>query len=690
MHTGVPTGCDPPPLPKERCSKSKSSGGGITCKRSDSCAPISGGRSALDRRNSSCKVILFRMRSYTSAARLTAWPLIRSNSSPAWHPRQGGDPEMTSTLPLPEAATALAPPLEEEATTGACSHIGLSTKASSSGTCSAQRPPSSMQPVNAAPSSASTGGAGEVVSSNTARPSASSGMSSSVSSSSALTAAAAAPKPPPPPPPAVAPIVAEEAAPAAAAQGEATKGGGGRKKAKDAPAAPALPPGVAPAGTPPQEKGRCTYFVAGKGRYCRFHASPGGERCGAHLAEPEDDQQRVPCPLDGGHTVYKNRLAQHLKICSKKRQDEILVRQPFFKKGVNGGGGAQAELDQEDRQLEAEVDGSLAGLDLQDTFLVRLAAAFPRAVAEVLGPSVDPEELLARSVVATAGNLAHAEKHEAQNLALTAMISERGLLEGDPVVVEYGCGRAGLATAVLAEKPGIRCVLVDRDAPRNKMEHRQEHRGERVLRLRLDIADFDLAALLQAPLDPAALPRAADFKGEALQVSSTTDANGNSGPAERLEELWKAAAALQAAAPWPPSRLLACAKHLCGGATDIALRSLQGRPGGVEASVCIATCCHHRCDSVSYLNVPFLQRLGLCEAEGEFARLASLAGWAVGGRGDVRAKRHIGMMAKRILDLGRVAWLREAMGLKDAALAEYIGKEVTPENIAIVASGARS
>mmetsp|Transcript_161432 Transcript_161432/g.512966 ORF Transcript_161432/g.512966 Transcript_161432/m.512966 type:complete len:298 (+) Transcript_161432:344-1237(+) len=213
MHTGVPTGCDPPPLPKERCSKSKSSGGGITCKRSDSCAPISGGRSALDRRNSSCKVILFRMRSYTSAARLTAWPLIRSNSSPAWHPRQGGDPEMTSTLPLPEAATALAPPLEEEATTGACSHIGLSTKASSSGTCSAQRPPSSMQPVNAAPSSASTGGAGEVVSSNTARPSASSGMSSSVSSSSALTAAAAAPKPPPPPPPAPpTPVAAAKAA----------------------------------------------------------------------------------------------------------------------------------------------------------------------------------------------------------------------------------------------------------------------------------------------------------------------------------------------------------------------------------------------------------------------------------------------------------------------------------------------
>lgn len=401
--------------------------------------------------------------------------------------------------------------------------------------------------------------------------------------------------------------------------------------------------------------------------------------------------------MDRGHTVYAHRLAQHLKICSKRRQEEILVRQPFYRKAVNCEGpgrpaetfGDQAELDGAEAPsgAPAEPAGEAGEADAaaREALVRWLGEAFPRAVAEVLGASTDAEALLERSVVATPGNIAHAEKHEAQNTALTALVTARRLARDDPLVVEYGCGRAGLATALLAEQSGLRCVLLDRDSRRHKMENREEVRGQHTLRLRVDIADFDLAALLGPPLEPASLPRAADLRGEALEVSAAVE--GHLGPAERLEELWKAAASLQSASSWPPRRLLACAKHLCGAATDIALRSLRGRPAGVAASVCIATCCHHRCDAASYINMPFLLRLGLGDAEQDFAQLASLAGWAVGGRGDVREKRRTGMMVKRILDLGRVAWLRETMGLGDANFAEYIGKEVTPENIAIIAGG---
>lgn len=393
-------------------------------------------------------------------------------------------------------------------------------------------------------------------------------------------------------------------------------------------------------------------------------------------------------------------MKQHLKQCSKRRQDEILVRQPFYRKGVNLGGSgdlaseagpAEGLPGASDAVVEpAAAESAPGGGDgaALASLLERLAVAYPRAVAEVLGASTDAEELLQRSVLAAAGNVAHAEKHEVQNAALTDLIMEWGLAGSEALVVEYGCGRAGLAASVLARRPGLRCVLVDRDARRHKMENRQAHRAEAVLRLRLDISDFDLEALVaREPLAAReTLPSAADFSGEALRTASShCNGSGHLGPAERLEELWKAAAALQVP-PWPPGRLLACAKHLCGGATDIALRSLVGR-GAAAAAVCIATCCHHRCDDVSYVNLPFLQGFGLCESGGEFARLASLAGWAVGGRGDVVEKRRIGMMAKRMLDLGRVAWLREALGLQDASLAEYIEKDVTPENIAIIAGG---
>merc|ERR1712048_991322 len=187
-----------------------------------------------------------------------------------------------------------------------------------------------------------------------------------------------------------------------------------------------------------------------------------------------------------------------------------------------------------------------------------------------------------------------------------------------------------------------------------------------------------------APLDATTLPSAADFVTESLSLCTSNDGY-HLGPAERLEELWKAAACLQAP-PWPPSKVLACAKHLCGGATDVALRTLQGQKNNAVA-VCVATCCHHRCDANSYVNFSFLQELGLCETSEEFAQFVTTAGWAVGGHGGARnlEKRKVGMMAKRILDLGRVAWLQGKLGLCDATLVSYICKDVTPENIAIVA-----
>merc|ERR1712110_591298 len=129
-------------------------------------------------------------------------------------------------------------------------------------------------------------------------------------------------------------------------------------------------------------------------------------------------------------------------------------------------------------------------------------------------------------------------------------------------------------------------------------------------------ADFNFSTFIGAPLEEAKLPKASDFAQYGIHPSEATT-NGNEddlwkkGPAERLEELYKEAAALQARS-WPPSKVLACAKHLCGGATDATLRTLQGQRNGARVSVCVATCCHHRCDAGSYVNLNFLTDLGVC------------------------------------------------------------------------------
>lgn len=54
-------------------------------------------------------------------------------------------------------------------------------------------------------------------------------------------------------------------------------------------------------------------------------------------------------------------------------------------------------------------------------------------------------------------------------------------------------------------------------------------------------------------------------------------------------------------------RLIAIAKHLCGGATDLALTSMSQQDNETTFGVSIATCCHHCCDSRTYVNMPYLR-----------------------------------------------------------------------------------
>ena len=104
------------------------------------------------------------------------------------------------------------------------------------------------------------------------------------------------------------------------------------------------------------------------------------------------------------------------------------------------------------------------------------------------------------------------------------------------------------------------------------------------------------------------------------------------------------------------------AKHLCGCATDFALRSIvdaakaasstaggdtaeseaagggrgeggvSGTDGGEAArdalmrAIAIATCCHHRCTWDAYVSRPFMQRHGI--DRDDFALLTLLSSWA--------------------------------------------------------------
>ncbi|RQX67472.1 methyltransferase TRM13 [Toxoplasma gondii CAST] len=156
----------------------------------------------------------------------------------------------------------------------------------------------------------------------------------------------------------------------------------------------------------------------------------------------------------------------------------------------------------------------------------------------------------------------------------------------------------------------------------------------------------------------------------------------------------------------PAQRVLGVAKHLCGGGTDVALRcfvrcrrafftrdsGMQREDAGASGSkstgvssevslcLCIAPCCHHRCDEQSFVGLEVLRRLGF--ADNEFARLAAATGWATGACG---VKQRTGSLIKRLFDLCRLIWLREE-GFQSATIRKFASSSCSPENFVILAS----
>ena len=75
----------------------------------------------------------------------------------------------------------------------------------------------------------------------------------------------------------------------------------------------------------------------------------------------------------------------------------------------------------------------------------------------------------------------------------------------------------------------------------------------------------------------------------------------------------------------PTADVIYVSKHLCGVATDLALKSMTSSVSGV----CIATCCHHRCVWEDYVGKQTFIKLGFMPSE--FSMITKLSSWACCG-----------------------------------------------------------
>jgi tRNA:m4X modification enzyme len=353
----------------------------------------------------------------------------------------------------------------------------------------------------------------------------------------------------------------------------------------------------------------------------------------------------IAAAVNGGKCPHCNcevlRMARHLRMCPKLAQLGEMQALPFFRRNVNLGS---------DEVLPSTAD-DLLGTQPDAALVLRVVAAHEHARHLVRRePLALPTDGERPPELEMSQREAEKARHALQCDAIVRELRALGVIGTGHCHVEVGAGSAGLSLA-LARADGGRAdahVLLDQYLPRQKADKLLRAMGARHERHKLLLEHLDLDALQASRLAQ---------HGEQITVVS---------------------------------------KHLCGAATDFALRAAAGCETPV-AAFAIASCCHHRCDYAAYPNRAFFERAGFDARD--FARIARMSSWAVnaphqdgyeaggaallGARGQPLRRQELGRLCKDLLDIGRVLYLRGA-GL-DAWLAEYVSERVTPENVLLLA-----
>ncbi|XP_061402159.1 tRNA:m(4)X modification enzyme TRM13 homolog [Musca vetustissima] len=421
--------------------------------------------------------------------------------------------------------------------------------------------------------------------------------------------------------------------------------------------------GEAPKDIPQTTTGEktCKHWVQRKKRFCKMTVAKGKEYCGEHApavkleaGQSPEDQDRIPCPLDGKHTVYKKNLNKHLKICNAKPKEDL---PEYIQKNVNAGEAEDALTPDELNAIKLS--------ELEDSEFYKIIDKVKDLYGKYVEgqiKSLDYHHKCMDEELAKEEYGKESRKHLLQAAALLGILDKEQTIQNSTSFVEFGAGKGQLAfylSKLLENMENSQVVLVDRMSLRHKKDNKIEDRSL-VQRIRADIIDFKLEKL------------------PALETSK---------------------------------HCMAVSKHLCGGATDLSLRCIVQAAAEkcLTDLIMIAVCCHHRCDWSSFVGKEFFKRHEVTPRE--FAIITKMVSWAICGTGMSRERRKaleeqnlseveikeiqsnqrlslaeretIGFMCKRILDYARLEYLRQ--NAYDADLYYYVEKDVTLENVVLLA-----
>ncbi|XP_062540038.1 tRNA:m(4)X modification enzyme TRM13 homolog [Armigeres subalbatus] len=408
---------------------------------------------------------------------------------------------------------------------------------------------------------------------------------------------------------------------------------------------------------------RCKHFVQRKKRYCKMTVGRGKQYCGEHEVHSGNDNLpslealgsspgRIPCPLDPKHSIAATKLEKHLKICNAKPKE----LPAYVQVGIN------ASSDGEGSDL-LNTEENLKLSDVPKDELMALVNKIETVFEEIQIGVIDELILEHDAFKEELGNETYGPqtlKHLVQSASLLGIVERENFFQNDVAFVEFGAGKGQVAfwlATILQQSDltNVKVFLVDRASHRHKKDNKIEDR-EIIQRVRADIGDLVLRKL------------------DVLKDSK---------------------------------KVVGVGKHLCGGATDLALRcliraNLDKSEGGQLQSegFVFALCCHHRCDWKTYAGKKFLLAKGISRKA--FDLVVKMVSWAVCGTGTSRERRNndtdggegikyglsraqreeIGWKCKRMLDWGRIQYLKEN-GF-EAELKFYAKTEITLENVCLI------
>ncbi|XP_011501388.1 PREDICTED: tRNA:m(4)X modification enzyme TRM13 homolog [Ceratosolen solmsi marchali] len=377
----------------------------------------------------------------------------------------------------------------------------------------------------------------------------------------------------------------------------------------------------------------CQFYLERKKRYCRMTVKKDKRFCGEHQSNYNElnkiINERIPCPLDLSHTIYKSKLSKHLKVCNAKVNESI---QPIYiVKGINLG---KSAISPNEIRLP-EIDQSIINIVLNK--IEKSYDKLPEIPEEILKHEVLEKEL-SNPIYGT-----EAKKHLLQASSLLGHLAQADLINDNTCFIEFGAGRGKLTywlVQMIKDRRNTSVVLIDRSSHRHKRDNKlkNEKFEINVTRVRADIGDINLNDI----------PAVSDM----------------------------------------PVRV-AFAKHICGAGADLTFRCMTNlikNCNGSKVGIVVAFCCHHRCEYSHYVGHNYLENEGF--TKDEFPILFKIASWATCGikqYNKTDSKREsIGRKSKTLINWGRLEYLK-SFGF-NGRLVYYITRDTTLENMCIIAT----